>query len=89
MNTNPPARIASMPDDRRQRIEALKRELMHHIHNRSIQELGEPLPFALFLFDDLAMHVMATGEWATIREAVGDWAEAQRAPEMQYPLKGN
>lgn len=87
--TAPPASIASMPDDRRQRIEALKQELMHHIHNRSIGELGEPLPFALFLFDEHAMHVMATGDWTTIREAVGDWAEARRPPEMQYPLKGN
>lgn len=87
--TAPPARIASMPDDRRLRIEALKQELMHHIHNRSQQELGEPLPFALFLFDAHAMHVMATGEWSTIRQAVGDWADARRPPEAQYPLTGN
>lgn len=87
--TAPPELLAAMPDDRRQRIAALKQELMHHIHNRSQQELGEPLPFALFLFDDLTMHVMATGEWTTIREAVGDWAEACRTPEAQYPLNGN
>jgi hypothetical protein len=75
--------------ERGDRIEALKQELMRHIDRRFGEEFGAQMPFALFIFDGAEMHVTACAEWDSLRRAIAEWTEEDRAPATTFPLRGH